>query len=241
MQANLRQDRYSDFGSTNTWRLGYGYAINAAWRATASLSTAFKAPTFNDMYAPAIWGGNPNLRPERSRDREAGIHYAAGGQQFDATWFDNRVSDLITYQFPSNVNLSQVRIDGMEAGYRGRFGDTEVRAALTLQNPRDAQTGLRLLRRARSYASLGLSRRIGAWKLGGEWQYSGAREDIDINTYARTRLAAYDLVNLTASYAIDRHLNLSLRAANIFNRDYMLVHGYNTPGRTVFVALNYQQ
>ena len=241
VQANLRQDRYSDFGSANTWRLGYGYVFNSAWRATASVSTAFKAPTFNDMYAPAIWGGNPNLRPERSRDREVGIHYAAGGQQFDATYFDNRISDLITYQFPSNVNLNRVRIDGMEAGYRGQFGNTGIKASLTLQNPRDVQTGLRLLRRARSYANIGLNHQFGAWELGGEWQYSGAREDIDINTYARTRLAAYDLVNLTASYAIDKHLNLSLRAANIFNRDYMLVHGYNTPGRTLFVSLNYRQ
>ncbi len=241
LQANLRQDRYSDFGTADTWRLGYGYALDPAWRATASVSTAFKAPTFNDMYAPAAWGGNPNLRPERSRDQELGIHYAANGQQFDATYFDNHVSDLITYQFPSNVNLNQVRIDGMEAGYRGQFGDTGVKAALTLQNPRDSQTGLRLLRRARSYANLGLARQIGAWRIGGEWQYSGTREDIDINTYARTTLAAYDLVNLTARYAIDKHLKLSLRADNVFNRDYMLVHGYNTPGRTVFVALDYRQ
>ena len=241
LQANLRQDRYSDFGAADTWRLGYGYAFDASWRATASVSTAFKAPTFNDMYAPAIWGGNPNLRPERSRDRELGIHYADAGQQFDATYFDNRISDLITYQFPSNVNLSQVRIDGVEAGYRGQFGKTGIKASLTLQNPRDVQTGLRLLRRARSYANVGVTRQLGAWELGGEWQYSGAREDIDINTYARTRLAFYDLVNLTASYAIDKRLSLSLRAANIFNRDYMLVHGYNTPGRTLFVSLNYRQ
>ena len=241
VQVNLRQDRYSDFGAANTWRLGYGYAFDAAWRATASVSTAFKAPTFNDMYAPAVWGGNPNLRPERSHARELGIHYAVGAQQFDATYFDNRISDLITYQFPSNVNLNRARIDGLEAGYRGQFGTAEVKAALTLQNPRDEQTGLRLLRRARSYANIGLFRQIGAWRLGGEWQYSGAREDIDINTYARTRLAAYDLVNLTADYAVDKHLDLSLRAANIFNRDYMLVHGYNTPGRTLFVALNYRQ
>jgi len=241
VQANLRQDRYSDFGTANTWRLGYGYAFDASWRATASISTAFKAPTFNDMYAPAIWGGNPNLRPERSRDREVGIHYAAGGQQFDVTYFDNRISDLITYKFPSNVNLNRVRIDGVETGYRGQFGDTGIKASLTLQNPRDEQTGLRLLRRARSYANIGMTQQFGKWEAGAEWQYSGAREDIDINTYARTRLAAYDLVNLTANYSIDKHLNLSLRAANLFNRDYMLVHGYNTPGRTVFVSLNYRQ
>lgn len=241
LQANWRQDRYSDFGTANTWRLGYGYAFDASWRATASASTAFRAPTFNDMYAPAAWGGNPNLRPERSHDRELGIHYATGTQQFDATWFDNRISDLITYQFPSNVNLGQVRIDGLETGYRGQFGATGVSAALTLQNPRDVQTGLQLLRRARSFGNVGVSRRVGAWNLGGEWQLSGPRKDININTFARTTLGGYGLVNLTASRKLDKYLRLSLRVANIFNKDYMLVHGYNTPGRTLFVSLSYRQ
>ena len=241
IQVNLRSDRYSDFGTANTWRLGYGYALGPAWRATASVSTAFKAPTFNDMYAPAAWGGNPNLRPERSRDRELGMHYADGGQKVDVAWFDNRTSDLITYQFPGNVNLSQVCIDGLEAGYRGQFGITVVRATLTLQNTRDTRTGLQLLRRARSFGNIGVTRRAGAWNLGGEWQLSGPRKDININTYARTTLAGYGLVNLTARRRLDKHLGLSLRAANIFNRDYMLVHGYNTPGRTLFVSLNYRQ
>ena len=39
--------------------------------------------------------GNPNLKPERSQNREAGLHYAANGQRVDAVYFDNRISDLI--------------------------------------------------------------------------------------------------------------------------------------------------
>jgi vitamin B12 transporter len=77
--------------------------------------------------------------------------------------------------------------------------------------------------------------------VGGEVQYSGTREDIDINTYARTTLDSYSVVNLTVSYALDKRLDLSLRADNLFDKDYMLAHGYNTLGRTLFVGLNYQQ
>jgi vitamin B12 transporter len=241
VQANLRQDHYSDFGAANTWRLGYGYAISEAWRASATLSTAFRAPTFNDLYAPAIWGGNPSLQPERSHDRELGIHYATATQRLDATYFESRITDLITYQYPSNVNLNQVRISGAEVSYLGQFGNNTVKASLTLQNPRDVQTGLQLLRRARSFGNIGISRQMGAWKMGGEWQFSGPRKDIDINTYQRTTLAGYGLVNLTASREFDKHFGLSVRAANLFNRDYMLVHGYNNPGRTVFVSLHYRQ
>jgi vitamin B12 transporter len=64
---------------------------------------------------------------------------------------------------------------------------------------------------------------------------------VDINTFARTKLANYDLLNLTASYKLDKELKLSLRLDNLFNRDYMVAHGYNTLGRTVYVGLTYQQ
>ncbi len=239
VQANIRQDRYSDFGTANTGLLGYGYTINQAWRATASTSTAFKAPTFNDLYYPVSWGGNPNLKPEHSRNKEIGMHYVAGGQRIDAVYFDNRIRDLIA-GFPSK-NINQARSDGFELSYAGQFGDTGVKAALTAQNPRDTQTGLALLRRAKSFSNLSVTQQLGTWKMGGECQYSGTREDRHISTGVRTTLASYNLVNLTANYDINKQLKLSLRADNLFNQDYMLAHGYNTLGRTLFVGVNYRQ
>ena len=57
VQLNLRQDKYSDFGTANTWLLGYGFNIAEAWRVTASTGTAFKAPTLNDLYYPLYGSG----------------------------------------------------------------------------------------------------------------------------------------------------------------------------------------
>lgn len=251
VQLNLRRDRYSDFGAADTHLLGYGYDIGDAWRVTASTATAFKAPTLNDLFYPFVnygfgfsYVGNPNLKPERSRNNELGLHYAADGQRADIVYFDNRIRDLIVNNnLPAGtmINLGEARIDGFELTYAGQFGDTGVKAALTQQNPRDAQTGLALLRRAKSFANLGVTQRLGAWQVGGEWQHSGVRTDIDINTFARTTLAGYDVVNLTARYELDKQLDLSLRVDNLFNKDYMLAHGYNTLGRMLYVGLNYRQ
>ena len=242
VQFNLRQDRYSDFGTANTGLLGYGLLFTDNWRATASVSNAFRAPSFNDLYRPT-WDGNPNLRPERANNREIGLRYASDGQQVDLIYFDNRIRDLIAYQFPLMMNINQARIDGTELSYAGEFGDTHVKANATRQNPRDTSTGQALLRRAKSYGNLGVTQKAGAWRVGGEVQYSGTREDIDIdiNTSARTTLDSYSVVNLTASYALDKRIDLSLRADNLFDRDFMTVHGYNTLGRTLFVGLSYRQ
>ncbi|MBI5430463.1 MAG: TonB-dependent receptor [Nitrosomonadales bacterium] len=241
VQLNLRQDHYSDFGVTNTGLIGYGLSFTDSLRATVSISSAFKAPTFNDLYAPAAWGSNPALRPERSNSKEVGLRYVSGGQQLHATYFDNRITDLIAADSTWTLqNLNSVHINGAELGYSGEFGNTSAQASLTLQNPRDVSNDQVLLRRAKSFANLGVAHRIGKSTVGGEWQHSSARTDYDINTFARTSLAAYDVVNVTARYELNKVLEFSARVDNLFNRDYMLAHGYNTLGRTLFVGLNYQ-
>ena len=242
VQFNLRQDRYSDFGIANTGLLGYGLSFADSWRATASISNAFKAPTFNDMYMPAVWGGNPNLRPERSQNREVGLHYAADGQRVDAVYFDNRVHDLIVYQFPLTVNVNQARIDGTELCYAGDFGNSHLKANATFQNPRDAITGQALLHRAKEFANVAVIRDLAVWNLGAEVRFSGARQDANYNTFpaASVTLPGYSLLNLTSRYNIDKHLSLTARVDNLFNRDYSEAYSYNTLGRTVFVGLSYR-
>lgn len=251
VQINLRRDKYSDFGTTNTWLLGYGFDVTETWRVAASTATAFKAPTLNDLFYPFTnygfgysYVGNPGLKPEHSRDSELGLHYSNDEQRLDVVYFDNRIRDLIvinTLPAATVINLDEARSNGVELAYNGRFADTKVRLAATQQNPRDTKTGQTLLRRAKNFSSIGVTQQLGLLQAGGEWQHSGVRTDIDINTFARTSLSSYDVLNLTASYALNKRLDLSARVDNLFNKNYMLAHGYNTPGRTLFVGLNYQQ
>jgi vitamin B12 transporter len=243
VQFNLRQDRYSDFGTANTGLLGYGFSFADSWRATASISNAFKAPTFNDLFYPGY--ANLDVRPEHANNREVGLRYASDGQRLDLVYFDNRIHDLITYPAPMYVakNIDRARIDGIELGYTGEFGDTRLKANATWQNPRDTVTGQVLQRRAKKFGSLAASHGFGSWNAGAEIRYSGARRDVDYSTYPSTdvSLPAYQVINLTSGYTIDKNFNLSLRVDNLFNRNYSEAYSYNTLGRTLFVGLNYQQ
>ncbi len=244
VQFDLRQDRYSDFGEANTGLLGYGLSFADNWRATVSVSNAFKAPTFNDLYYPLSYGyqGNPDLKPERSQNKEAGLHYAADGQRVDAVYFADRISDLIACNpgCTTVVNIDRAQIDGEELSYAGKFGNSQLKGNVTLQNPHDAVTGQVLQRRAREFSNVSASHDLGAWNMGAEVRYSGVRQDVDLNGNPVT-LSSYTLLNLTARYRIDRKLDLSFSADNVFDRDYSEAYAYNTPGRTLFVGLNYQQ
>ncbi|MHB9118130.1 MAG: TonB-dependent receptor domain-containing protein, partial [Burkholderiales bacterium] len=142
VQANVRQDDNSQFGAHDTGYLGYGYRFAPQWRATGSISTAFKAPTFSDLYYPG--SGNLDLRPETSLNKEIGVHYDQGVHHLSAVYFDNRVSDLIAWApippdfkiwKPANVNKAS--LTGTSLSYQGQLGGYGVRASLDHQNPED--------------------------------------------------------------------------------------------------------
>jgi vitamin B12 transporter len=47
-------------------------------------------------------------------------------------------------------------------------------------------------------------------------------------------------VNLRATLALGSDWKLTGRVENLFDRDYALVHGYNTPGLSGFVEIVWQ-
>jgi vitamin B12 transporter len=233
LQLNMRQDRYSDFGSAATWLAGYGFRLTDAWRVSATASTGFNAPTFNDLYFP--FGGNPALKPERLKSSELGLQYAANAHELRATLFNNRFTDLIGSDADFNrINIDRARIRGVELTYAGRLGDNGIRADLTRQDPVDLTTGAQLPRRARTLAHLALTHDTGPWQLGSAVRYSGARPD------AGKTLASYAVLDLTASYAVSSQVKLFGRIENVFDRDYETVFGYRQPGRGVFVGASWQ-
>lgn len=246
LQLSLRGDDYSDFGSHTTHFVGYGYAFTPAWRATASVGTAFRAPSFNDLFHPGFFGmfvGNPNLRPERSRTGELGVQYTGGGQLAKAVYFKSRMTDLIAVAsaFPFNViNVGRAENDGFELSYSGMIAGAEVKLSATVQDPVNALTGARLLRRAEKFGTIVADRQWGPWRAGVELRASGARQDIHIASFAPVTVGGYEVVNFVARYAFDKKTGIVVRIDNVFDRDYMLVHGYGTQDRRVFVTFGYR-
>ncbi|TMH51038.1 MAG: TonB-dependent receptor [Betaproteobacteria bacterium] len=245
-QANIRRDDNSQFGNHATGLLGYAYRLTSELRLRVGAGSAFKAPTFNDLYLiDPFFIPNPDLRPERSRSKETGLNYRAGTNRFSATYFENHITDLVVFvsdpvTFVGTVrNLNRARIKGTELGYQGFFGGVQASAQLTLQDPVDEETGKLLPRRAREYGSVAAGKAAGRWRFGAEVTASGARFDSADEDPAK-KMHGYALVNLTASYTLSQEWLLRARWNNVFNREYELAQNFNTPGSNVFVALQYQ-
>jgi vitamin B12 transporter len=119
-----------------------------------------------------------------------------------------------------------------------RSGIWLARAEFTHQDAEDADTGTRLVRRARQYGSASLSATSGAWRGSLEWVVSGARFGTADNADG-SRMGGYGLANLHAAYMLTPQWSVSARLNNALDKHYELVQGYNTPRRNLFVALAY--
>jgi vitamin B12 transporter len=236
-QLNVRRDHYSDFGDAQTWYAGYGYFLTPALRLKASASTGFMAPTFNDLYYP--YGGNPLLRPEKASSNEMGLQYTQAQWNARITAFANRYTNLIDNdQFWTRTNIAKAKNQGLEVALAGQWqisgwGVQQWRLSMTSQDPQNEITHLPLARRAKSLAQAGLTQSFGYLDTGLQVRYSGARSD-DAQT-----LAAYTLLDLTASRALTPELRLNLRLENATNENYQSIYGYNMPRRGLFVGLRW--
>ena len=239
LQLNVRHDDYSDFGGATTGLLGYGYRLTPALRVSATVSNAFRAPTFNELYGP--YGSNPALDPERARSAEAGLTYSGAYGLARATAFITRTRDLINFIPPTwaATNVDEAENRGVELSWSGKLAGLDVRSALTFQNPEDKTTGLGLLRRADLFGSLSLGRQAGAFDWRAEVLASGPHPDVHATTFSRVDVPGYAVLNLNLGWKPVRDWKLSGKLVNLLDKDYALVHGYNTQGRAAFIELAY--
>jgi vitamin B12 transporter len=264
LKFGLRLDDNSQFGNYTTGNIGYGYKINSQWRTTASYGTAYRAPTFNDLFYPFsdysytylgviypyTYEGNSNLKPESSKNSEISITYDQGHHRLSATAYENNISNLIVGSNGTSTdgpaNVGQARIQGLTLSYEGWLDRYHVRASADIQDPKNEDTGKVLTRRSKQHGVIWVGGKWSDLEIGSEVIASGSRYDDAANQF---KLAGYTLLNLTAKYKINESWNMNARVNNVFNRHYVLATtafsgnpngpDFNTPGTNLFVSLRW--
>jgi vitamin B12 transporter len=243
IQASYRSDHNTEYGTHDTGAIGYGYSLTPNWRISGNFGTAFKAPTFNQLYYP-FGVGNPNIKPEISRNAEMRLRYDDDSLSLSATIFNNKIKDLIEYDLATSSfnNVNQARIKGLSLAGSKAWHNWNLSANADFQSPKDEKTDHLLGRRAYRHGAANLSYVVGKWRFGSEMVASSARYNETANT---KHLGGYALLNLTSEYAINGDLKLQARLNNALNKDYTLAYdtysdvAYNTPGSNLFINLSY--
>ncbi|HYG49124.1 MAG TPA: TonB-dependent receptor [Allosphingosinicella sp.] len=192
----------------------------------------YKLPSFYALAHPLI--GNPALRPERSRNAEAGVELAGKpGDLVRLALFSNRFIDLIDFDPTTftTVNRDRVRARGAELEARWRpLAGLSVAGALSWL---DLDSPARLRGRPRWQGSLRAA-----------WQASGA---LELNAAARFNSDYFDSsiptglvradghaeADLGARWRLSERFSLSGVVRNVTGARYEDAVGFPSPGRAV--------
>ena len=246
IQGNLRRDELSmdrvassvnnnKLYSSNNYLLGVGYQLSDRWRLTSTASTGFRAPSAAELYG---WGGNPDLKPETHRSQEVGVVYSHANALMRLVYFQSRTHDAISYDSNwINANVGEVRNKGYELTARSQFMGNTIKGTVVLQDPWNVTGNYLPGRRAKQYGSIDVSRWIEAYEVGTKVVASGERADFNMSQ--SPMLSGYTTVALYASRKIDTDWTGRVRLENAFNQQYELAGGYKTPGRGIYLTLQY--
>ncbi|MEG3049452.1 MAG: TonB-dependent vitamin B12 receptor [Thermomonas sp.] len=241
LQVSARRDDNDQFGGHTTGGIAWGIGFGEGWRATASHATAFKAPSFNELYYPGY--SNPLLKPEASRSSELSLRREGDTWSVQANAYQTRVDDLIAYDssiFAPN-NVDEARIRGVELVATAQLAGWDVRGQVGTLDARNLSAGpnhgKRLARRPQRSARLDLDRDIGAWGFGLSGIAEAARWDDVANTL---RVAGYGTVDARVSWRFAADWTLQANLVNALDRDYQTSAWYSQPGREFALSLRWQ-
>jgi len=238
-----RHDENQQFGSHNTGNVGWKWQIVPSLHIMAGYGSAFRAPSFNDLYSP--FGGNPNLLPESSDSYEVGI-----GGDIGKTWtwginaYQTDIKDLIELNASYEPeNTAKAKIKGVEVETAATFGNTSVAASYSYVDPRNNTPGPNydniLQRRAQHSGRLQVAQQLGPVRLSSIVRMQSSRYNDAANTPNR-ELGEYTTVDVLGEYAVTERWQIDVKLTNILDKQYSTVYWYNEQGFAFLGSVQYR-
>jgi len=249
VNASLRADNYSSFGTHSSYSLSYGYEFQPAWTVMGIQATGFRAPTLEQLYGAL---GSTTLSPESNISKEVALQYKNKKSSARLSLFENYISDLITAQSTSPYsyyNVDKVKIQGISLSGKTQVSDINIQSSLDWLNPvydSGTNAGNQLSLRSKQAMRVAADKQFDETRGGVELQYVGKRFDDAANA---VELPAYTLVNLWSKTGLNSEWSWVNRIDNLFNKSYQqygcTMSGVNScnyvmPGVTFFTSLKWQ-
>lgn len=247
LSGAMRRDDNSFFKDQDTYRLTSSYDHKeTGTRSHASIGTGAKNPTMPELYGfGPNFIGNPNLQPETSRGFDLGVEQKFGSDLIvDATFFHNRITDLITGNGNTARNLPGISTaEGLELSATWQATDhLDLRGSYTYTATSDS-SGQQLTRRPMHLGSIGSSYRFlsGRARIGATADYNGDQVESQFsnsyNTTTRVEMDSFWLIGLQTSYHLTDNFEIYGRMENLLDSKNEQVFGYAEPGRGVYAGI----
>jgi iron complex outermembrane receptor protein len=251
VDASVRVDRYSEFGTSANPSLGVswwarpaggGGAAGPALRLRASAARAFRVPTFTErFYSDPANLARPDVGPETAWAGEAGVDlFLARGWVLDATVFTRADRDVIDWLRPTvadrwrTYNIREVASRGVELGVRRIFTNGGFVQAQYTGLDLEAEAVTQLSKYVLDYAPRSFT--------------AAASIPLPARFHAAPRLeyrrrsrssgsSDYVLLDARIGRRLSRVFDLFVEGTHLFDVSYQEVAGVRMPGAAVTVSL----
>ena len=224
VNAGLRLENNSDYGSELIPMFGASYILNNSTSFKASASKGFRSPTVMEMF---LYAPNPDLKPERV------INYELSWLQ---SLLENKLQIELTAFLVNGENLIQIvpplvtmrqnigTFSNIGIEFSGKYNITNE---ITLQgNYSFVDADKILLAAPRHQANLSLN---WAYKI---WNFNISAQQVS-QLYSRITPTpvseSYSLVNARVSVQALKWLNVFVMGNNLLNQQYEINYGYPMP------------
>ncbi|MEQ8936790.1 MAG: TonB-dependent receptor, partial [Amphiplicatus sp.] len=236
LTAGGRHDDHETFGGVTTARVTAAYAVTQAGLVLrGSWGEGFAAPSLFQLNFVCCGGTEPNrdLQPETSDGWDVGFDKTLGDTAtLRATYFRQVTENQIDFDFVTGayINIASTLRKGVETELALRpIAGVDLSVSYAYIDATDRATGLPLLRQPQHSVSLnGDWRATKRFSLGATLRYNGEEGD------GAGPIERWTRVDLRASYAATKSLELFGRIENAFDADYQDVLFYGEPGVAAF-------
>lgn len=259
--SGVRMDAYEDQELFIHPRLGLQFSggERIKWSLRGEVAGEYKLPSFNALF----WqedlqaAGNPDLKPERSQNREISADIRWDMFTFNITGFDRQVWDLIYWRLNFDnrwkpLNLSRARIYGTATSLRVETRQSPWQSQLSLScqwmksvnlTGEPNTDGKMLPYRPEFTSTLSFVQRFYTLQFDASSRWISRRYTNEANTKSLVPYHVWD-AGLSRHFNIGSPimmLSLRLEARNLFNEEYRIVDTAPTPLRELWISVRVER
>ena len=224
---------------------------------TADTTERFIASRGSCCHGSDDWVGNPDIKPEKHRQLDAGYKFDQGAAQWSAVIYVDEVEDyILRNQTDSGAYIyknTKARLYGVEADLKYAFGRIKPSAGVAWTRGENRDDGTDLPQIPPLQFTFQLDYDATRWLVGARWELASRQDKIDINSGEDAgETAGYGVVHLQGWYQISREFKLEGGVHNLFDKTYAqhvnrASHDpfspdairVNEPGREMWVGMSY--
>ena len=245
LELGGRYNKHKQYGENYTYNITPSINIIKQVKLFGTLSTSFKTPTLANLFG--LYGANLNLKPESSKNYEAGVNFSLADNKYTlrVAGFKRDLKDGIVYGNVGYINQPFQTAKGFEVEPSLKFGTFNINGFYAYVEGKEfndvtSQVSDYLLRRPKHV--FGVNAGIQATKqlyVSSSFKYNGKRSDANFDDFVIVDQPAYKLLNFYGEYTLIKKVKLFADFKNVLNEKYNEYYGYNNMGFNVNAGVSF--